>query len=127
MPFFVLEKFSLQPVKEIQALYAFLGVDENFEPNLTKNYNAGGTPKGRLAGGLYRGYRAIRRHQYSQMLKPYLPESFRAGFTNMQRATLKKSDPLPDDLANSLRMFYRKDVLELERLVGIDLSIWDLY
>ncbi len=126
MNIILFEDFKSNPLAVMQSLYRFLGVDDQFEPDTTRRYNVGGVPKNRFAAGMARGLKRVRNFRYFRVIKPYLPDSIRSWNWKLRGASLRKPDPLPEDLAHELTAYYRDDVLELQDLLEIDLSAWNV-
>jgi hypothetical protein len=126
MKIILFEDFKSNPVAVIQSLYRYLAVDDQFAPDTTRRYNVGGVPKNRFAAGLVRGLKRVRNLQYFRMVKPYLPDAVRSWNSKLRGATLRNPDPLPEDLARALTAYYRDDVLELQDLLEVDLSAWNV-
>jgi hypothetical protein len=126
MKIVLFEDFKSNPLEVVQSLYIFLGVDGQFVPDTSRRYNVGGIPKNRFAAGLARGLKGVRNKRYFRMIKSYLPDSIRSWNAKLRGATLKKPDPLPADLAQELAAYYSDDVLELQKLLEIDLSVWNI-
>lgn len=126
MKIVLLEDLKSNPKDVFQSICRYLAIDDSFEPDTTRRYNVGGVPKNRFAGSLVRSMKRIRSQRYIRKLKPFVPDSVKARMIPRRNAALVKPGPLPEDLAEELRSFYRDDVLKLQKLLGIDLSVWGL-
>jgi hypothetical protein len=126
MKIIIFEDFKANPVGIVQSIYSYLGVDDNFLPDTTRRYNPAGVPKNKLAGSFARGLKTIRSQRYFRALKPYLPDSVRGWNQSLRKAALKKPEPMPEDLGRELSTYYKEDVLELQSLLEIDLTAWNI-
>jgi hypothetical protein len=111
------DDFSADPIGTLQNIYAFLGVDPQFRPDVTHRFNEGMAPRFPLL------QKALHRTQLLDFGSRILPDGFRA----VARKTLfrTKSRPcLTDSDRGYLVDYFRDDVVELEHLVHRDLSSW---
>jgi hypothetical protein len=126
MKIILFEDFKADPLAVVQSLYRYLGVEDHFKPITTRRYNPAGVPKNKFAGSFARGLNNVRNHRYFRMIKPLFPETVRAWNETLRRAVLRKPDPMPEDLAHGLKLYYKDDVLELQEMLKIDLTSWDI-
>jgi hypothetical protein len=68
-----------------------------------------------------------RRSVFKEFIKPFMPNGVRRSLKKkMLQANLKETPyvPLDPQLAHELRLSYRTEIEELERITGRDLSSW---
>ncbi|WMT58520.1 sulfotransferase family protein [Truepera radiovictrix] len=125
---YLYEDLQRDPLALVQELYRVIGVDPGFVPDTTKQYNRSGVPKNRL---LHRVHRFLKGNHpiktVGKRLLP-LPAAVRSRFklnliAQIEAANLKKP-PLDPAVRAQLVERYRSDVLELQDLIGRDLSHW---
>jgi len=114
------------PVKLMQDLYEFLGVDSTFVPDTSTRFNVSGKPKNKGLQKLFR-YLLFEPSWFEKILKPlYRPfESKIASFLHrrMQKNVQPKEEMNPET-RKKLQEFFKEDILRLEKLIGRDLSMW---
>ncbi len=104
-------------------LYKFLGVDEQFLPDVSFHYNVSGIPKTKLLHRIYS--RLYQNHpRFKIIVKKFLPQKVRRTVTKIRQSNLKKPPSLPPALRNELVRYYKEDVLRLQELIQRDLSGW---
>jgi len=99
-------------------LFAFLGVDASFRPDMSRRYGRTGVPAGAVARALWTGSVGVR-----TALRPWLPRAVRdlaAPFV-MRRLERPSLDPA---LRARLVDVFRDDIGRLEELIGRDLTHW---
>jgi hypothetical protein len=116
----VYDDFNTRPVEVMQDIFRFLGVDERFVPDTSKRHNMSMVPRSRAAHQVVMG-----RHPLKQALKSVLPTGFRRGLkhTFMNR-NLTRPAPLAPEVRAQLVEVFRADILELQDMIGHDLSAW---
>ena len=118
---YLYEDLQRDPVLLSQEIFAFLGVDPGFTPDVSIRHNRAGVPASRL---LYR--LVMTPNTLKTVAKPLLPSrlrgAIRAAVTDSP-ASLRRP-PMPTDLRAELVAGYRDDILRLQDLVQRDLSSW---
>ncbi|MGB5971110.1 MAG: hypothetical protein WBG70_22545, partial [Spirulinaceae cyanobacterium] len=114
------------PVKLMQDMYSFIGVDDNFVPDTGKKAQKAQVPKNQGINNLLKTKNPLR-NLAASTLKTFLPletrQKIRDGIINLNSQG-KKALPLqPEDRTKLVEMF-REDVLKLQDLLGKDLSGW---
>ncbi|HKY61353.1 MAG TPA: sulfotransferase [Gemmatimonadota bacterium] len=102
----------------LRDLFSFLGVDPEFEPDTSVVHNSTGWIPNPLLRVVWTNAKPI-----GARLGTRLPRPIHAAAWRLVRRNLTRP-PLPTDLRVALIERYRPDVLELERLLGRDLSDW---
>lgn len=106
----------------LREIFAYLGVDPAFQPDLSVKYNVTGTIENPFWRFLWMRTRAVRAN-----LLPYLPMGWRGRFFDfIATQPVKKNRPAPmlPETRERLIQVYRDDILALQDLVGRDLSAW---
>ena len=113
------EDFQRDPAGVMRNIYAFLGVDPAFAPDVSRRHNQ--------SGGVIRNQALRRAWVQSAMLRarlrPYLPEAMR---DRMLRLATRNLDPvrLEPTIRAELTELYRDDIVRLSVLLNRDLSHW---
>ncbi len=109
----------------VHSIYSFVGVDTDFVPDLSQvDQNKGGVPKSALSAMMYRTIRTVRSSGVVKILRPFMPNSARKAYRNARDSNLTKAPELPQEIAQRLRDFYRDDILQLEKLTGLNCAHW---
>lgn len=124
MKIILFEDFKSDSSAVLQSVFRYLEIEDQFMPDTSKRHNVGGIPKNRLAGSITQSLKDLRKQPIYLKLKPFIPSSIRSKNSSLRKAALRKPEPLPEDLASDLKIYYTADVLELQELLGLDLSIW---
>jgi hypothetical protein len=123
--FFVLQDdLKFRPIETCAEIFEFLGVESSIEVNLS-NSNPAAMPRSRLL------HKALRRRPlFQEFIKPFIPNRIRRVRRSLKskimEANLKETPyvPLYPQLAHELRLGYRTEIDELERITGRELSSW---
>lgn len=110
------EEWTADPLAGVQALYAFLGVDSTFKPDLSTQHNVGGMPK---SGWLH--------HALSRLGprgKLRLPKTLRRIGSRIKKANLDKAPVIQPPERQEMYGVFADDIARLETLLGRDLSRW---
>jgi len=105
-------------------IFEFLGIESSIEIN-PSNSNPAAMPRSRLL------HKALRRRPlFKEFIKPFIPIRVRrlrrSLKSKIMKANLKETPyvPLQPQLARELRLSYRTEIDELERITGRELSSW---
>lgn len=102
-----------------QDISRFLGINDNFTPDLTRK-NVSGIPKNRFLQNLL-----TRKNPLKSILKPLLPESLRQSIVqNVSQRNLGAKPTLSPQTRQNLIAIYREDILQLQDFIQRDLSSW---
>ena len=111
------EDFKKDVVGVVNKTYLFLGVNDDFQPNLNKKYNTYSMPKNRII-----------RYFYSfVLLRNLLTSIFTKEMIKNTRNFLFKSDKQPImevETRHFLKKHFQKDVNELSELLNKDYTKW---
>ena len=101
-------------------IFSFLGVDDNFEPDLFERHNVTGTPKNARLHGLLSGQSKIR-----ALAKHIVPDRLgRRVLSNLRQKNIERMPKLSKALRAELVSLYRSDIVKLQELTGRDLAAW---
>jgi hypothetical protein len=107
------------PLSITHDAFEFLGVDPKFTPNLTHK-NVSNNPKIKSLQNIVNGKSRIR-----ALSKNFFPKEVRASVARRIRGWNSKDfPPMSEDVKKKLIEVYYPDILQLEKLVGRDLSHW---
>lgn len=111
--------FQARPVKVLQDMFQFLGVDDAFIPNMDRRLNVSGLPKHEKLYGFLAHHNIFR-----DFLKRLVPLVLRRRYGIwLQKWPLHKPD-LSKDLRLALLEDYHDDILLLQSILQRDLSGW---
>lgn len=126
---FLYEDFSKKPSVVLKEIFSFLGIDSAFEIDLSVKYNESGLIKNKFLDKIYGGKGII-----SKTVKAIFPEtivSFLRESTFVQKHLNKirsknlTKPKLDVNLYNKItEEVYREDIINLQELLGKDLSHW---
>lgn len=103
----------------VKDIYQFLGVDDDFTPELTKE-NVSGIPKSRLLQAIF-----TKNNILKSALKPLLTKQIRQSIIRIIKKQNTSSKPLlTPEIRKKLIETYRQDVFDLQKLLQRDLNNW---
>jgi hypothetical protein len=114
---YLYDDFSANPVRLLQNIFQFLGVDDTFAPDVSLRHNVSGIPRSRFLHRLLTQQSMIK-----STFEWLVPEGWRRRFS-LQKQNLIKP-PLLSNLRRQLIEEYREDILKLQELIQRDLSKW---
>lgn len=114
----LLEDLKDNPESLYRGLFRFLDIDPNFTPDTSQRHNASGIIRNPLLRKLWTHSSRLR-----LALRPYLPPRWRHAAFEWVIQDLEKL-PYPPELRHELTEYYREDILQLQDLIGRDLSAW---
>jgi hypothetical protein len=123
---YLYEDLCKSPMQFMQNMYKFLGVDPTFCPDTTRKSQEGKLPKNQAVNNLLRTQNPIRKAA-ANALKIIMPLQVRQNIRSqiLQLNSIdKKQLPLPAQDRKLLIDFYRDDILQLQELIGRDLTNW---
>jgi hypothetical protein len=118
--FLLYDDLLRDPAALMKSVFRFLGVDPEFVPDTRKRFRVSRWPKYyRLHHFLNSKRSPVNRHE------KVFPRRIRdAVVARVNAANLKKPPPLDAGLRRELTLQYREDILELQTVIGKDLSGW---
>jgi len=114
------DDFQRNALATFQDVCRFLGIDDQYVPDLAVR-NKGGAPQHKRFGRLLE---RVKTHPIRQTIDPLVPKPLRRLLLDVRNRNLQETPPMPTELQQRLRAFYRHDVTELEHLLQWDLSSW---
>ena len=101
----------------ITDLYAFLGVDETYRPDMARQHNTFSMPKKNMIGNLYTS------NFMRVLVRNIVPDKLK----NIMKGFVFDNKPkpvLPPETKRKLQELYLGDIEKLEKLIDRDLSAW---
>ncbi len=118
--FYLYEDLTIHPRALLKDIFAYLGVDSEFEPDISTRYNISSVAKNRTLLYLLRGIRLG-----SPLYRPLVPPERRQHILHaLQKHTHGPPPEMPIELRAALTAGYRDDILKLQDLIDRDLSHW---
>ena len=123
---FFYEDLCENPQYFMRSMYQYLGVDDKFLPNTTRKAQVAKIPKNKTINNLL-NRKNILRNTAANLLKRVMPvesrQKLRDRLINLNSKS-KQAEPLSAEERQQLIELYREDILQLQDLVGRDLSKW---
>jgi hypothetical protein len=107
------EDYCRSPRAMLRGMFAFLGVDPDFTPDLSRGYNVTWQPR---SASLQDATAPLR-----NMLRGVAPAAVKRGWRTVAHRRPRR---LGHDERNRVLVIYAEDIRELQQLVGRDLSAW---
>jgi hypothetical protein len=110
------DDFTRSPAQVCRTIYRFLGVDDGFEPDMSRRHLEAQVPRLRIIARMkHSGIWGAAANVTPRSLRPFFRRALirKAGTTRMDRADRRY-----------LHDYYREEIKKLEGLVGRDLSGW---
>lgn len=123
---YLYDDLSKDPVKFMQKMYRFVGVDDTFLPDVSKKAQVAQVPKNTAVNNLLRQQNPLRTI-VSSGLRLILPLEVRQNIRSrliQMNSQEKKAAPLSPEDRQQLIELYREDILKLQDLIQRDLSAW---
>jgi len=123
------DDFCQDPLKQMQTLFGFLGVDTTFIPDLSQRLNVSGKPRITARSWLLDDLLNTN-NPVKACVKWLLPEAALRALRqliitcNCKQAPSPGYGPLSPELYRQLQDDFRPDILKLQDLTGLDLSRW---
>lgn len=115
---FLFDDLKRSPLRVVQELYRFVGVDQDFVPDFAAPHNAGGMPASRLLEGVLTS-RTIR-----SAVGPWIPKRAANWVRRLRTSNLRQAPPLPAEVRQELTHHFRADIGRTSELIGRDLEHW---
>jgi hypothetical protein len=115
------DDFAADPAAVVRDLLGFLGLDASLLPDTSVRHNVSGTPRSRFLHHVVNTPMAIK-----DLMKPLVPVTLRRRVRTavMRRNIVPDRATLRPETRRRLMELYRDDVLQLQTLIGRDLSHW---
>jgi hypothetical protein len=112
------EDLRAKPMEVLSEVFTFLGVDPEMDIDTDVEFTVSGVPKVKVFDWLLGGKNPIKR-----ALAPFLPKGLIKALRKARNVNLERQHMTPEERAALLPLF-EGDILELEKLLGRDLSHW---
>ncbi|MGJ3247143.1 MAG: sulfotransferase family protein [Elainellaceae cyanobacterium] len=112
----------------VQNIFQFLGVDDQFQPDLQKRHNSTRVPKNQAVHNFL-----TKPHLVKELIKPLFPQAIRynivkglrtRNLTRHDQASPTSRTVIPPEIRVALIDAYQDDILNLQELIQRDLSNW---
>lgn len=120
----IFEDLKRNTLSVIQDIYAYLGVDPSFKPDVSERYNVGGFPKNQRLGIILLWINKLWNNRSIIYMRDFVPKRFIRMYWALYNKNLDKRIEYPQDLRRLLLEFYREDILKLQDLIRRDLTSW---
>ncbi|MFP5274227.1 sulfotransferase family protein [Coleofasciculus sp.] len=123
---YLYDNLSKEPIKFMQEMYRFVGVDDTFLPDVSKKAQVAKVPKNTAVNNLLRQQNPLRTI-VSSGLRLIFPLEVRQNLRSrliQMNSQDKKAAPLSPEDRQQLIELYREDILKLQDLIQRDLSAW---
>ncbi|HIK54843.1 MAG TPA: sulfotransferase [Synechococcales cyanobacterium M55_K2018_004] len=116
---YLFEDLNTDSTAVTQDICRFLGVDDSFQPELSRQ-NVSGIPKSRLVHDFF-----ARKNSIREAIAPFIPSHLRQQISRKIKTwNLGKKPELDPVIRQELVELYREDILKLQDLLQRDLSHW---
>jgi hypothetical protein len=112
------EDLKRNPLRVMQELYRFVGVDPEFVPDLETPHNVGGIPASMLLE------RVFTRSTIRSAVAPWIPKRAANWARRLRTWNLRQAPPLPEELRMELSRHFRDDIARTSELIGRSLEHW---
>jgi len=118
---FTYEEYCVEPLAVIKRIFQLLGVDDSFVPDMSHRYNVSGNPRSKLLHNLLMQGNFVKR-----ALKPFIPSAIRqqVQLAMIELNMVQERAEITQATRRYLQNVYREDIIQLEQLIGRDLSDW---
>jgi Sulfotransferase family len=115
------DDYKAGPIAVLARVFCYLQVDDAFRPDMAICHNVSGLPKSRLVE------RFLRRRRFTRKIKRQLPAGLVRSLDSVVSRIHEQNrikPVIPAEVRHDLIQIYRDDILNLEALIGRDLSAW---
>lgn len=116
---YIYDDFVVRPLEVVQDIFAFVGVDPKFAPDMSEKYNVSIMPRSRQLHDMMMGKSLVR-----SALRSLVPAGVRSGIRDFILENNVRRLRLDGEMRRELTNAFRKDIELLERFVNRDLSQW---
>ena len=117
------DDLRLNPQQMMREIFHFLEVDENFEPDMRYKANVSGIQKNKVFTFLINTL-FMKPNPARFIARQVFSEEMRWRFTTNIRSYNLSRQTIPPEIRCELTEMYRTDILQLQNLIGQDLSHW---
>lgn len=119
----LLDDMKQNSLKFVKDVYAFLGIDESFEPDTSSIYNSSGVPMNKLLHCLLNTDNFVKRTS-KPLLRAIIPPEKASKLCKTLRKKNIGKKAMDGKTRQFLKTLYREDILKLQSLIHRDLSHW---
>ena len=116
---FLYEDYRTDPRAMLRQIFAFIGVDPDFEPDVAHETNMGGQPRHKWLQEL-----VMRPNPLATFASLIVPTGARRAIRDIVSRRNLKRDKMSPNAVESLKKILRDDILQLQDTVKRDLSHW---
>lgn len=116
---FLTGELKRDPVRVVQDVYRFIGVDPGFTPDFDTPYNVGGLPASPLLERAFTAGAAIR-----HAVEPWVPRRTLKWMRRVRASNMQQAPALPPELRAQLMEYFRDDIERTAELIGTSLDQW---
>lgn len=117
------EDLNNQPKTVLQDSFQFIGVDDQWEPDVSFRVNVSGKPKNKLLQQTMH-YFFLQPNPVRFASRKFIPEIMRWRFTSAMRNRNLEKTGVPEQFRLNLIDYFREDIIQLQELIKRDLSAW---
>lgn len=115
---FLFDDLKRDPLGAVRDLYAFLGVDATFVPDLETPHNVGGVPASMKLE------RLLTSHAIRSFAEPLIPKRVADRLRRLRTRNLRPAPALPRPMRDELMGHFRDDIARTSELIGKSLDHW---
>jgi sulfotransferase family protein len=115
---FLFDDLKPSPLRVVQDLYRFLGIDPTFVPDFDTPHALGGVPASRLLESF------LTSHAIRSAVRPWVPVGAANWVRRFRARTLRQAPALPAQLRKELTEHFREDIARTSDLIGRSLDHW---
>ena len=115
---FLFDDLKRNPLRVMQEMYRFLGVEPGFVPDFATPHNVGGMPASKLLESVFTS-RAIR-----SAVGSWMPTRAANWVRQLRTRNMRQAPPLPAELRQELTRQFRADIARTSELIGRSLEHW---
>jgi len=116
---YLYEDLIASPLRLLTDLFRFLGVDDSFKPDVSARHNQSGLPR----NAQFQNF-LTKKHPAKEWLKRFMPEHFGHRVISLMQSGMIENPELPPVIRAQLTEDFREDILQLQEMIGRDLSHW---
>ncbi len=116
---YIYDDFIARPLDAVQDIFAFIGADPGFVPDMSEKYNVSLVPRSRQLQDMMMGDSVIR-----STLRSLMPAGTRSGIRSFVLQRNSKRMRMSPDMRHELTNTFRNDIELLQDLLNRDLSHW---
>jgi hypothetical protein len=116
---YIYDDFVARPLEVVQDIFAFVGVDPKFVPDMSEKYNVSIMPRSRQLHDMMMSKSLVR-----SALRSLVPAGVRSGIRDFILEHNVRRLRLDGEMRRELTNAFREDIERLERFVDRDLSQW---